>query len=52
MKKLFNNGGFSWAKFFGLSAQKTKLSKAIGIPLTKTGRDAKLGRTIKKLIGG
>ncbi len=52
MTKLFNKGGFSWAKFFGLSASKTKLGKALGIPLTKTGRDAKLGRSIKKLFGG
>lgn len=52
MKKLFNNGGFSWARFFGISAAKSQLSKAIGIPLTKSGRDAKLGRAIRKLLGG
>lgn len=38
-----NNGGFSWARFFGLSAQKSKISRQLGIPLTKSGRRMKLG---------
>lgn len=38
-----NRGGFSWARFFGISAQKSKISKAIGIPLTKGGRQRKAG---------
>ncbi len=42
MKK-FNNGGFSWARFFGLSAAKSNLSRKIGIPLTKGGRQRKAG---------
>lgn len=52
MKKKFNSGGFSWATFFGLTAQKRKLGKALGMPLTKSGRDAKLGRAIMNLFKG
>jgi hypothetical protein len=33
---------FSWKRALGISAAKGKLSKAIGIPLTKRGRDRKL----------
>lgn len=34
---------FSWKRASGLSAAKTKLSKAIGVPLTKQGRQRKYG---------
>lgn len=43
MSKKFNCGGFSLARFFGISAQKAKISRAIGIPLTKSGRQRKAG---------
>lgn len=33
-----NRGGFSWGTFLGITAQKRKLSRKIGIPLTKSGR--------------
>ncbi len=33
-----NKGGFSFKTLFGLTAQKRKASRAIGIPLTKSGR--------------
>lgn len=42
MKK-FNNGGFSWSTFFGLTTYKRNLSRKIGIPLTKSGRQRKAG---------
>ena len=45
-----NNGGFSWKTFLGITAQKRKISKMIGIPLTRQGRDAKLGAWIRKLL--
>ena len=39
-----NKGGFSWNRFLGVSAAKARLSRKIGIPLTKSGREQKLGR--------
>ena|SRR5579862_4226504 len=41
-----NLGGFSWKRAIGLSAAKARLSRRIGIPLTKGGRQRKLGRMI------
>jgi hypothetical protein len=41
-----NRGGFSWKKFIGISAAKARISRKIGIPLTKSGRDQKIGRMI------
>lgn len=38
-----NNGGFSWARFFGVSAAKSNISRKIGMPLTKSGRQRKAG---------
>ena len=43
-----NRGGFSWNRFLGISAAKSKLSRSIGIPLTKSG-SAELGRM---MMGG
>lgn len=39
-----NKGGFSWKRFLGVSAAKTRVSRKIGIPLTRTGRHQKIGR--------
>ncbi len=39
-------GGFSWKRAVGLSAAKTRLSRRIGIPLTKSSRQRKLGKMI------
>jgi hypothetical protein len=39
-------GGFSWKRAIGLSAAKARLSRRIGIPLTKGGRERKLGRLV------
>ncbi|MCR4427442.1 MAG: hypothetical protein NUW23_14865 [Firmicutes bacterium] len=38
-----NRGGFSWKRAIGLSAAKAKLSRRIGIPLTRSGRQRKFG---------
>jgi hypothetical protein len=35
---------FSWKRASGLSSAKSKLSRQIGIPLTRSGRQQKLGR--------
>lgn len=42
MKKR-NNGGFSWNTFLGLTAEKRKISRMLGMPLTKGGRQRKAG---------
>jgi hypothetical protein len=38
-----NRGGFSWKRFLGISAAKARLSRQIGIPLTRSGRQRKMG---------
>lgn len=35
---------FSWKRALGITKAKRKISKATGIPLTKAGRQRKLGR--------
>jgi len=45
-----NVGGFSWKRFVGISAAKARISRKIGIPLTKSGRDQKIGRIVT--LGG
>jgi hypothetical protein len=39
-------GGFSWKRAVGLSAAKARLSRRIGIPFTKSGRQRKIGRIV------
>jgi hypothetical protein len=39
-------GGFSWKRAVGLSAAKARLSRRIGVPLTKSGRQRKLGKLV------
>ena len=46
-----NLGGFSWRRLFGNSAAKSNLSRKIGIPLTRSGRQQKLGRLLLKPLG-
>lgn len=41
-----NKGGFSWRRFTGVSAAKARVSRSIGIPLTRSGRHQKIGRTV------
>jgi hypothetical protein len=37
---------FSWKRATGLSAAKSKLSRQIGVPLTKGGRQRKTGKAM------
>jgi hypothetical protein len=39
-------GGFSWKRAVGISAAKARISRRIGIPLTRSGRQQKLGRML------
>lgn len=41
-----NLGGFSWKRLVGISAAKSRLSRTIGIPLTKSGRQRKIGKIV------
>jgi len=41
-----NKGGFSWKRFVGISRAKSRVSRATGIPLTRSGRHQKIGRTV------
>lgn len=43
---MVNKGGFSWKRLLGISAAKARLSRKIGIPLTRSGRQRKLGAAI------
>jgi hypothetical protein len=38
-----NRGGFSWKRLLGIAAVKSRISRSIGIPLTRSGRQRKLG---------
>ncbi|MCX7835204.1 MAG: hypothetical protein N2450_03925 [bacterium] len=38
-----NRGGFSWKRFVGISRVKSNISRKIGIPLTRSGRQRKVG---------
>jgi hypothetical protein len=46
-----NLGGFSIRRFVGISALLAKVSRAVGIPLTTSGRERKLGAFILRLFG-
>ena len=37
---------FSWKRALGISAAKAKLSRQIGIPLSRSGRQRKAGRAL------
>lgn len=45
-----NVGGFSWERAIGLSAAKARLSRRIGIPLTRSGRQRKIGARVFRLF--
>ena len=42
---------FSWRRLLGISGAKAKISHAVGVPLTESGRERKLGRFILRLLG-
>lgn len=39
-------GGFSWKRALGVTNVKRKVSRKTGIPLTKSGRQRKVGRMV------
>jgi hypothetical protein len=39
-------GGFSWKRAIGVTKAKTKISRVTGIPLTKSGRQRKVGKMV------
>jgi hypothetical protein len=41
-----NRGGFSWKRAVGVTKVKQKISRKTGIPLTKSGRQRKIGKMI------
>ena len=43
--------GFSWKRTLGVSKAKTKVSKATGIPMTKSSRKRKRNSIIAKSLG-
>ena len=43
-KKLIPGLSFSWKRAIGLSQAQSKLSRQIGIPLSKSGRQRKVGK--------
>jgi len=45
-----NRGGFSWKRFLGVSAAKSRISRKTGIPLTRSGRQRKAGAAMGCLI--
>jgi hypothetical protein len=42
---------FSWRRVVGISALKGKISRRIGVPLTRSGRERKAGRVVLSLFG-
>jgi len=41
-----NRGGFSWKRALGVTRTKRRISLATGVPWTKSGRNAKVGRVV------
>ena len=41
-----NKGGFSWKRLAGVTRVKSSISRAIGVPLTRSGRQRKIGRIV------
>lgn len=47
-----NKGGFSWKTLLGITQLKRKISRKTGIPMSKTGTEAKIGRAVINFIFG
>ena len=43
-----NKGGFSWRRLTGVSAAKARISRATGVPLSRSGRHQKIGRIVTR----
>ncbi len=50
--RLMRGLSFSWRRAIGLSALKGHISRAIGIPLTRSGRERKIGRVVTRVLFG
>jgi len=46
-----NRGGFSWKRFIGITRVKQNIARKTGIPLTKSGRQRKIGAMLTKSCG-
>lgn len=42
---------FSWRRAIGLSAALGRISRTIGVPLTRGGRERKAGRLLLRALG-
>jgi hypothetical protein len=42
---------FSWKRAVGISAAKARISRRIGMPLTRSGRERKVGRMVSHGVG-
>ena len=47
-----NKGGFSWRRFLGITALKQNIARKTGVPTSRSGREAKVGRMILNVIFG
>lgn len=45
-----NVGGFSWKRLLGITAFKSRISRKVGIPFTKTGRERKVGAALGPVV--
>lgn len=45
-----NFGGFSWKRLLGISGFKAKVGRKIGVPLTRSGRQRKIGAFLEKFL--
>ncbi len=45
-----NKGGFSWKRAIGITNAKRRVSRATGIPWSKSGRQRKVGAMFWKLF--
>jgi len=45
-----NIGGFSWKRLLGITAFKSRISRKVGIPFTKTGRERKVGAALGPVV--
>ena len=50
-KALIPGLSWSWKRAIGISGLKSKVSQKVGIPLTRGGRERKLGAFIFKSVG-
>ncbi len=47
-----NLGGFSLSRILGITTLKSRISRHVGIPMTESGRQRKIGRTMLELLFG